>query len=89
MTSPILPPTSELLSVQDLAVKHAPLLTVSRLKWALRNRTNNGLVQLNAVYESKSGLLLIWEPKFLAWFLGLEGRHRPRSQRRKMNRRAD
>ena len=83
MTSSTLPPTTELFSNRDLAARHGPLLTIARLKWALRNRARNGLDELHAVYDSKGGELLIWEPKFLAWFLGLTGRHKPRSRKTK------
>jgi hypothetical protein len=33
------------------------------------------------VYESKSGQLLIHEPEFLRWYLGLTGRSKPRASR--------
>jgi hypothetical protein len=35
------------------------------------------------VFESCSGELVVHEPGFLAWYLGLEGRAKPRSTRRK------
>lgn len=33
------------------------------------------------VYESKSGQLLVHEPEFLRWYLGLTGRSKPRAFR--------
>ena len=35
----------------------------------------------DAVFDSPCGELLIHEPSFLAWFLGLSGRARPRAGR--------
>ena len=40
----------------------------------------NGLTA--AVFDSPCGELLIHEPSFLAWFLGLSGRAMPRAGRR-------
>jgi hypothetical protein len=59
-------------------------LTDSRVQWAVRNRYTNGLAE--AVFESKGGELLIHEPAFLRWFLGLEGRAKPRATRRRKSR---
>ena len=72
-----LPPTSELFSKVALIERHPNLLTPPRLQWALRNRATNGLASV--VYESKSGQLLIHEPEFLRWYLGLTGRSKPRA----------
>ena len=75
------PPTSELYSKQQIVERHPNLFTPSRVEWAVRHRHNNGLE--NVVYESRSGELVIHEPGFLAWYLGLNGRAKPRSARRK------
>ena len=72
-----LPPTSELFSKAALVERHPNLLTAPRIRWALRNRATNGLASV--VYESKSGQLLIHEPEFLRWYLGLTGRSKPRA----------
>jgi hypothetical protein len=74
-----IPPTSELLSKEALVERHPNLLTQPRVQWALRNRARNGLSSV--VYESKSGQLLVHEPEFLRWYLGLTGRSKPRAPR--------
>ena len=74
-----LPPTSELFSKEALVERHPNLLTFPRIQWALRNRARNGLSSV--VYASKSGQLLIHEPEFLRWYLGLTGRSKPRASR--------
>lgn len=75
----VLPPTSELFSKEALVERHPNLLTHPRVQWALRNRAKNGLSSV--VYESKSGRLLVHEPEFLRWYLGLTGRSKPRASR--------
>jgi hypothetical protein len=77
---PTMPPTAELFTKAQLAARHPHLLSANRLVWALRRRTLNGLSA--AVFDSPCGELLIHEPAFLAWFLGLRGRAKPRSARR-------
>lgn len=77
-----LPPTTELFNRHQLAERHAHLLTDHRIAWALRNRRNNGLDGTGAVYNSPCGELLIHEPAFLRWFLGLGGRSKPRRPRK-------
>jgi hypothetical protein len=74
-----IPPTSELFSKEALAERHPNLLTHSRVQWALRNRARNGLSSV--VYKSKSGQLLVHEPEFLRWYLGLTRRSKPRAPR--------
>lgn len=74
-----IPPTSELFSKEALVERHPNLLTYARVQWALRNRARNGLSTV--VYESKSGQLLVHEPEFLRWYLGLTGRSKPRASR--------
>jgi hypothetical protein len=74
-----IPPTSELFSKEALVERHPNLLTYPRVQWALRNRARNGLSSV--VYESKSGQLLVHEPEFLRWYLGLTGRSKPRASR--------
>ena len=77
---PSVPPTTELVTKAQLVAKHSHLLSVNRVTWALRWRAVNGLS--GAVFESPCGELLIHEPAFLAWFLGLSGRAKPRVARR-------
>ena len=77
---PSLPPTTELVTKAQLVARHPHLLSVNRVTWALRCRAANGLSA--AVFESPCGELLIHEPAFLAWFLGLVGRAKPRAGRR-------
>jgi len=74
-----LPPTSELCSKVALVERHPNLLTHCRVQWALRNRATNGLASV--VYETRSGQLLVHEPEFLRWYLGLTGRSKPRASR--------
>jgi hypothetical protein len=78
-----LPPTSELFTRRQLIERHPHLLNESRIAWALRNRKRNGLAADGAVFDSPCGELLVREPAFLAWFLGLSGRSRPRTSRRR------
>lgn len=75
-----IPPTTELFTKAQLVARHSHLLNANRLVWALRRRTINGLS--DAVFDSPCGELLIHEPAFLAWFLGLKGRAKPRTARR-------
>jgi len=77
---PSLPPMTELVTKAQLVAKHPHLLSLNRVAWALRYRAVNGLS--DAVYDSPCGELLIHEPSFLAWFLGLSGRAKPRVRRR-------
>ena len=78
---PPLPPMTELFTKAQLVARHPHLLSVNRVTWALRCRATNGLSA--AVFDSRCGELLIHEPSFLAWFLGLGGRARPRAGRRR------
>jgi hypothetical protein len=77
-----LPPTSELYTRHQLTERHPHLLSDSRVVWALRNRKRNGLTAAGAVFDSPCGQLLVHEPAFLTWFLGLAGRSKPRATRR-------
>ena len=77
---PSVPPTAELVTKAQLVAKHPHLLSVNRVTWALRCRAENG--PSPAVFDSPCGELLIHEPAFLAWFLGLSGRAKPRAGRR-------
>ena len=80
MTAPrSVPPTTELVTKAQLIARHSHLLSANRVAWALRRRPVNGLS--DAVFESPCGELLIHEPSFLAWFLGLSGRGKPRAGR--------
>lgn len=74
------PPTAELFTKTQLVARHPHLLSLNRVVWALRCRAVNGLSA--AVFDSPCGELLIHEPSFLAWFLGLSGRSKPRTGRR-------
>lgn len=76
-----IPPTTELFPVVELVARHPNMLNDSKVRWALRNRARNGLAAAGAVFEAKNGELLIREPVFLAWFLGLAGRNKPRAAR--------
>jgi hypothetical protein len=82
MPAESLPPTSELFTSRQLAQRHPHLLSVNRLAWATRHRQKNGLVAARAVFESPCSELLIHEPAFLSWFLGLSSRAKPRRARR-------
>ena len=73
------PPMTELVTKAQLVAKYPHLLSVNRVPWALRCRAVNGL--FDAVFDSPCGELLIHEPSFLAWFLGLSGRAKPRAGR--------
>lgn len=77
---PSVPPTTELVTKAQLVARHPHLLSVNRVTWALRCRALNGLSA--AVFDSPCGELLIHEPAFIAWFLGLSGRGKPRAGRR-------
>ena len=78
--APSLPPMTELVTKTQLVARHPHLLSLNRVTWALRCRTVNGLS--GAVFDSPCGELLIHEPSFIAWFLGLTGRAKPRARRR-------
>ena len=78
-----LPPTTELFTQRQLAERHPHLLNYNRIVWAVRQRRKNGLGTVGAVFDSPCGELLIREPAFLAWFLGLAGRAKPRTARRR------
>jgi hypothetical protein len=76
------PPTSELFTQRQLAERHAHLLNLNRIVWAVRKRAENGLETAGAVFASPCGEWLIHEPTFLRWFLGLTSRNKPRATRR-------
>ncbi len=78
-----LPPTAELFDRRAFAERHPHLLNRNRIDWAVRNKKANGLEACGAVYRAASGQDLIHEPAFLAWFLGLTGRAKPRAARRR------
>jgi hypothetical protein len=82
-----LPPMSELVTKSQLVARHPHLLSINRVAWALRRRAVNGLS--DAVFDSPCAELLIHEPSFLAWFLGLGGRAKPRAARKGRRPRAD
>lgn len=75
-----LPPTAELFLVKDFAQRHPNLLNENRVRWAVRNRFQNGLAGSGGVYESPCGYIL-HEPSFLTWWLSRNGRNRPRATR--------
>lgn len=76
-----LPPSHELFDIRELAARHPHFLSDSRIRWALRNRFRNGLASVDAVFQSRSGQLLIREPAFISWWLRLDGRSKPRASR--------
>jgi hypothetical protein len=84
-TTPSLPPMSELYTSHQLSGRHQHLLSEHRVAWALRHRRDNGLSAAGAVFDSPCGKLLIHEPAFLAWFLGLSNRAKPRRLRTKVS----
>jgi hypothetical protein len=77
---PELPPTTELFSKHELVSRHPNILNGPRVEWALRKRDVNGLK--SSVFATRSGELVIHEPGFLAWYLGLSGRAKPRRFRK-------
>jgi hypothetical protein len=79
MSPQLPPPTTEVYTARQLVERHPHLLNAHRMAWAMRHRRKNGLAP--AVFESKCGELLIHEPAFLAWFLGLTNRAKPRRLR--------
>lgn len=81
-TAPSIPPTSELFNSRQLSARHQPLLSEHRVAWAVRHRRKNGLTAAGAIFDSPCGELLIHEPAFLAWFLGLSNRAKPRRLRK-------
>jgi hypothetical protein len=82
-TVKFLPPTSELFTSRQLSERHPHILNYHRVSWALRKREANGLTKSHAVFESPCGTLLVHEPTFLAWFVGLSNRAKPRRLRTK------
>jgi hypothetical protein len=80
---PDLPPTSEIFSKRALAARHPTILTLSRIEWAIRKRRDNGLEKAGGCFETMAGEEMLHEPAFLAWFLGLSGRAKPRRLRRR------
>jgi hypothetical protein len=79
MSAQKLPPTTELFTIAQLIARHPHLLSDHRMAWAVRFREKNGLGA--AIFKSPCGELLIHEPKFLEWFLGLSNRAKPRRLR--------
>jgi hypothetical protein len=77
-----LPPATELFSLRELADRHPHLLSENRLRWAVRKRKSNGLLNAGAVYESPVGEFILHEPSTISWLLGLSGRAKPRVPRR-------
>ena len=78
-----LPPTSDLCTRHEPTKRHPYLLSDHRVTWALRNRNKNDLSACGAVLESRCGKLLVRAPAFLAWFLELAGRTKPRALRKR------
>jgi hypothetical protein len=76
------PPPSEVFRASQFPQRHPHLLSENRVTWAVRHRRTNGLDAAGAVFESPCGELMIHEPAFLAWFLGLAGRAKPRAPRK-------
>jgi hypothetical protein len=76
MTTYILPPVAELFNRHQLVERHPNLFTEGRLQWAFRHRESNGLKGI--VFKSRSGEMVAHEPRLLVWYLGLDGRAKPR-----------
>lgn len=81
---PPIPPTSELFSKTQLVERHPKLLNRYRVDWAVRHRDRNGLADY--VFETRSCELLIHEPGFLSWYLGLSGLAKPEARRNRPDR---
>jgi hypothetical protein len=81
MTTIAIPPTTELFSLRQIVERHPHLFTHWRVEHALRKRNSNGLKP--SVFETRSGELLLHEPGFLSWYLGLSGHAKPHAARRK------
>jgi hypothetical protein len=79
--APAMPSTAELFTKDQLVARHPHLLSTNRVVWALRRRAANGLT--GAVFDSPCGELLIHEPAFIAWLLGLKGRAKRRGARKR------
>jgi len=80
MTCPDMPPSTELYALRELAARHPNILTLNRVTWAVRQRHTNGLSRI--VFKTRSGEVVIHEPGFIAWYLGLAGRAKPRASSR-------
>ena len=75
------PPLDHLFSIEELVARNPHILKESSIRWAARNRFENGAEE--AFYKTQSGQLLVNEPVFMAWYLNLESRNRPRAPRRR------
>ncbi len=76
-----LPPTSELFEVAAFSARHGQLTPLNRVIWAVRRRHKNGLAAVGGTFESPLGIVLIHEPTFIRWLLGLAGKSAPRKPR--------
>lgn len=79
----ILPHANNLFPAAKFAERHPNLLNANRVAWAVRHRRVNGLAECGGTFESPLNQVLINEPAFLAWLVGLAGRKKPRSARRR------
>jgi hypothetical protein len=75
------PPVAEIFPASQFPQRHPHLLNSNRVQWAVRHRKRNGLAACGAVFDSPCGQVMIHEPAFIAWFLGLAGRKKPRRAR--------
>lgn len=67
-------PGRGLFSLKELCARNPDLLPPNRVRWALRHRATNGLVECGAVFEGRGGQLIFHEPTMINWLLGLTGR---------------
>ena len=77
------PSPSELFPAARFAERHPHLLSANRVAWAVRHRRRNGLADCGGTFESPLNQVLICEPAFLAWLVGLAGRKKPRASHRR------
>lgn len=81
------PPSSELFAWREMPRRHPTLFNEHRIKWAMRNRKANGLEDAGVIYETQAGEIFLHEPGFIGWFLGLQGKNKPRASASRRSRR--
>ena len=60
-----------LLTIDAMAQRYQPAVTVSSLRWQLRQRDVNGLAKAHVVTK-RSGRWLIHSDRYFAWLMGSE-----------------
>jgi hypothetical protein len=75
------PLTDQLFSIEELVSRNHHVLKATSVRWAARNRFENGAEE--AFYKTRSGQLLVDERAFVHWYLNLESRNRPRASSRR------